>query len=99
MSAQITLAQEIGNNESYQKYLALIEAFKAYIAVGSEQAKSLQNAEVKIIANGGSASDGVTKVMDIFSSKGGTSIAAAVEAIAQSDIGADLLNRLTNKAE
>ena len=99
VSAQITLAQEIGNNESYQKYLALIEAFKAYIAVGSEQAKSLQNAEVKIIANGGSASDGVTKVMDIFSSKGGTSIAAAVEAIAQSDIGADLLNRLTNKAE
>ena len=99
VSAQITLAQEIGTNESYQKYLALIEAFKAYIAVGSEQAKSLQNAEVKIIANGGSASDGVTKVMDIFSSKGGTSIAAAVEAIAQSDIGADLLNRLTNKAE
>jgi flotillin len=99
VSAQITLAQEIGTNESYQKYLALIEAFKAYIAVGSEQAKSLQNADVKIIANGGSASDGVTKVMDIFSSKGGTSIAAAVEAIAQSDIGSDLLNRLTNKAE
>ena len=37
--------------------------------------------------------------MDIFSFKGGTAIAAAVEAIAQSDIGSDLLNRLTNKAD
>ena len=35
--------------------------------------------------------------MDLFSSKDGTSMAAAVEAIAQSDIGVDLLNRLTNK--
>lgn len=95
VSAQIALAQEIGSNESYQKYLALIEAFKAYIVVGSEQAKSLQNAEVKIIANGGSAPDGINKVMDIFSSKGGTSIAAAVEAFAQSDIGAELIGKFT----
>ena len=29
--AQISLTQEIGTNESYQKYLALIEAFKAYM--------------------------------------------------------------------
>ena len=31
VSAQISLTQEIGTNESYQKYLALIEAFKAYM--------------------------------------------------------------------
>lgn len=96
VSAQITLAQEIGNNESYQKYLALIEAFKAYIAVGSEQAKSLQKADVKVIANGGSAPEGITKVMDVFSSKGGTELAAAIEAFTQSDIGSDIITKITN---
>jgi flotillin len=96
VTAQITLAKEIGSNESYQKFLALVEAFKAYIAVGTEQAKSLQGADVRVIANGGSASEGVSNVMDLFSSKGGTGLAAAVEAFAQSDLGADLLGRLTN---
>ena len=79
------------------KKLAPMNPIKNTIhAVGSEQAKSLQNADTKIIANRGSATNGITKVMDLFSSKDGTSMAAAVEAIAQSDIGVDLLNRLTN---
>ena len=73
--------------------------FQCLHAVGSEQAKSLQNADIKIIANRGSATNGITKVMDLFSSKDGTSMAAAVKAIAQSDIGVDLLNRLTNKPD
>jgi flotillin len=95
VSAQIALSQEIGNNEAYQKFLALVEAYKAYIAVGTEQAKSLQNASVKVIANGGSAPEGVSNLMDLFSSKGGTSLAAAVEAFTQSQIGTDLFARLT----
>lgn len=97
VSAQIALAKEIGENPSYQNYLALIEGFKAYIAVGSEQAKSLQNADVKVIANGGSAPEGITKVMDIFSSKGGTELAAAIEAFVQSDIGSNLISKITTK--
>jgi len=95
VSAQIALSQEIGNNESYQKYLVLVEALKSYMSVGVEQAKALQSAEVKVIANGGSTSDGVKNVMDLFSSKGGTSLASAFEAFAQSDLGADLLNKIT----
>jgi flotillin len=95
VTAQITLAKEIGSNDSYQKYLALIEALKAYTAVGSEQAKSLQQAEVKVIANGGTAPEGITKVMDIFTTKGGTSIAAAIEALSNSEVGAELLSRLS----
>lgn len=94
VTAQTTLAKEIGSNEPYQKYLALIEALKAYTVVGSEQAKSLQNADVKVIANGGSAPEGITKVMDIFTTKGGTSIAAAIEALSNSEVGAELLSRL-----
>lgn len=95
VTAQITLAKEIGGNPSYQNYLALIEGLKAYIAVGSEQAKSLQQAEVKVIANGGTAPEGITKVMDVFSSKGGTELAAAIEAFTQSDIGSQLLSRIS----
>lgn len=94
VAAQITLSKEIGTNEAYQQYLALTEALRAYIAVGTEQAKSLQNAEVKVIANGGSAPEGITKALDIFSSKGGTELAAAIEAFTQSDIGAGLISRL-----
>lgn len=97
VNAQIALSKEIGSNEPYQRYLALVEAFKAYIAVGSEQAKSLQGADVKVIANGGTASEGVTKVMDLFSSKGGTELAAAVEAFTQSDIGSKLLSSISSK--
>ena len=97
VSAQIALAQEIGSNESYQKFLALVEAVKAYIAVGTEQAKSLQNAEIKVIASGGSAPEGVSKIGDIFGPKGGTGLAAALEALAQSDIGAGILSRLATE--
>ncbi len=94
VSAQIALSQEIGSNEPYQKYLAMIEAMKAYIAVGVEQAQALKTADVKVIANGGSTSEGLRGVSELFSSKGGTSLAAALEGFAQSDLGADLLARM-----
>ena len=97
VSAQIELAREIGSNEPYQKYLAILEALKAYIAVGSEQAKSLQGADVRVIANGGTATEGVSKIYDIFSSNGGTALAAAVEAFAQSDLGSELIGKLLSK--
>jgi flotillin len=95
VSAQIALSQEIGNNPAYQNFLALVEALKAYIAVGTEQAKSLQKADVKVIANGGSAPEGVSNLMELFSSKGGTSLASALEAFTQSPMGGDIISRLT----
>ena len=95
VSAQIELSREIGNNDAYQQYLVSLEAFKAYIAVGSEQARSLQHAEVKVIANGGTAPEGITKVMDVFSSKGGTELAAAIEAFSQSDVGSNIISKIT----
>lgn len=101
VQANITLAKEIGNNEGYQKYLAMIEAIKAYMAVGGEQAKALQNADVKVIANAGQPTEGVKNVMDMFSSQGGTNMAAMVEAIAQTPMGEKLLAVFTgeNKAD
>lgn len=79
--AQIELAKEIGKNGEYQNYLVLLEFAKAYIEVGSEQAKALQQAEVKIIANGGNASGGVKNAIDIFSANGGFAIGSMLEAL------------------
>lgn len=42
VEAQIVLAKEIGGNAGYQDYLKVIEAIRAYVVVGGEQAKALQ---------------------------------------------------------
>ncbi len=81
VQAQIELAKEIGKNQEYQNYLILLEFAKAYITVGSEQAKALQDADVKIIANGGSAQAGVKNTLDLFSANGGLAIGSMLEAI------------------
>lgn len=93
VNAQTTLAKEIGSNESYQKYLISLEKIKAEQAVGMEQAKALQAAEVKIISNSGKPSEGLKGVMDIFSSQGGTEIGAMLEGLANTDKGQELLGK------
>ena len=93
VQAKIALAKEIGANEGFQSYLQNIEAIDAYEVVGSKQAEALQNADVKVIANSGSSTGGMTQVMDLFSSNGGTQIAAAVEAFAQSEFGESIISK------
>jgi flotillin len=99
VEAQIVLAKEIGENQGYQQYLMTIEGIKGYVIVGGEQAKALQAADVKVIANTGSAGEGVTQVMDLFTSKGGTHLAASVEAFAQSPLGKALVDRVLKPAD
>lgn len=94
VQAQITLAKEIGSNDGYQKYLVTIRQVEAGQVVGVEQAKALQTANIKVIANTGDPVSGVTKVMDLFSAKGGTSMGAMLEGLAQTDEGKNLLNKL-----
>lgn len=97
VQAQITLAQEIGSNESYQKYLVTIRKVEADQAVGIAQAASLNNADVKIISNTGAVSDGVKNVMELFSSKGGTEIGSMLEGLAQTETGQALLGKVVGK--
>lgn len=93
VTSQINLAKEIGGNEGYQRYLAMMKAIEAYLAVGSEQARALQKADIKVIANTGKPTEGATSVMDLFTSTGGTNVAAMVEGLAQSPLGKELLAR------
>jgi len=93
VEAQIALAREIGQNEGYQNYLVAIEAVEANQIVGIEQAKALTDADVKVIANTGDPVNGMSNVMDLFSSKGGTNVSAMMEALTQSEQGQKLLER------
>jgi flotillin len=100
VEAQITLAKEIGSNESYQKYLVTIRQVEATQAIGTAQAEALKQAEVKVIANTGSSpSSGLSNVMDLFSSKGGTELGAMLEGLAQTPKGQELIGKVLGTPE
>lgn len=96
VTAQITLAKEIGENEGYQNYLQNIRGIEAHEKIGMEQAKALGTADLKVIANAGTVAEGVNKVTDILTPKGGTNLAGMLEALAQSGIGKDLLDKIVS---
>lgn len=93
IQAQIELAKEIGNNESYQKYLIGLEQIKASETIGVAQAKALEAADIKIIANSDSASTGLNGLGELISSKGGTQLGAMVEGLLQSEAVKGLLGK------
>lgn len=97
VQAQIALAQEIGENQSYQKYLVTIRQIEADQEVGKAQAAALEKADVKVISNTGAPSAGVKNVMDLFSSKGGTELGSMLEAFGQTEVGGKLINGLTSR--
>lgn len=96
VTAQTTLAKEIGSNESYQKYLITIRQVEAAEEVGKEQAKALTAADVKIISNVGDPVSGMNGVMDIFTTKGGTNIGTMLEALKNTDAGKKLVDKILN---
>lgn len=98
VQAQITLAKEIGENESYQKYLVTIRQVESNQAIGVAQASALQKADVKVIANTGSnVGAGLTNVMDLFSSGGGQQVGAMLEGLANTEKGSELVNKVLGK--
>lgn len=98
VSTQIELAKEIGQNQGYQSYLVTIKQVEASRDVGMEQAKALDKAQIKIIANAGSPADGISSVRELFTSKGGLALGAAIEGLKGTDAGAAIVNSLSGKA-
>lgn len=96
VSAQIELAKEIGSNQQYQEYLLGVEGIKAGIDIGVAKAQALESGDLKIIATPWATwVDGwLNNIMDIFSGKGGTSIATMLETLNQTDAWKDLYNRI-----
>lgn len=93
VEAQLTLAKEIGENTSYQSYLVQLEQIKATKEVGIAQAVVLEKAQIKLIANAGTPTEGLNKITDMFSSNGGMNLASMVEAFAQSENGEKIINK------
>ncbi|MFM7517098.1 MAG: hypothetical protein ACKO3V_09155, partial [Pirellula sp.] len=99
VKAQIALANEIGTNEGYQRYLVDMRGIEAQqtiqVSVGTAQAEALQSADVKVIANtSGSATEGFTSAMQLFTPQGGTSVGGMLESLANTSQGKQLLDAL-----
>lgn len=95
VEAQIVLAKEIGENENYQNYLVTIRQVEAAEVVGKEQAKALDKADVKVIANSGSATGGINSIGELFTSQGGSNIGALLEGLVQTPAGKALFEKVT----
>ncbi len=95
VTPQITLAKEIGENSGYQEYLLGLEGLKVGESIGVAKAEAMGSSEMKIIANAGDIDSGINKLTDLFSSKGGTSVGSMLEALSQTDVGKQLLEKMT----
>lgn len=94
VEAQIVLAKEIGENQNYQQYLITIRQVEAAQMVGVEQAKALEKADIKVIANNGSVTGGISSLGELFTSQGGTNIGALLEGMSQTPAGKALMDKL-----
>lgn len=93
VSAEIALAEKIAQLDGYQDYLVNIKTVEANKTVGVETAKALEKSELKVIANSGDVTGGMNSLMDLFTSKGGTSLGASLDAFANTDNGKALLEK------
>jgi flotillin len=95
VTAQVTLAKEIGSDIGYQKYLLDVKTIEANMEVGIVQHKSLaealSKAELKLLINSGDVHSGIGKLSDLFTAKGGSQVNGMIEALKQTEEGETLL--------
>ena len=99
---QLVKANEILNDEKvYKNLINLISDARlaglldwaAIEVVGREQAEALKEADIKIISNTGTPSEGLTGVMDLFSTKGGMAVGGFLEALKNTETGKALITK------
>ena len=95
VNPQITLAKEIGENEGYQAYLIRVKQVEATRDVGIAQAGALEKANVKIISQTGTPSEGLTAVGELFTAKGGQAIGTAFEGFKNTEAGSAIIDAVT----
>jgi len=96
--AQVELAQEIGENEGYQKYLIDLRNVEKDEVVGIAQQEalgsSLSSADLKVLVNSGDVNTGISGFADLLSSKGGSQMNGVVEALKHTPEGQKILGLL-----
>ena len=98
VTAQTTLAKEIGENKSYQEYLIKIREVEVTQVVGVAQyesmAKAMNGADMKLLVNSGDVHSGIGKLSDVFTAKGGSQINGLLESLKQTSEGNGLLSMI-----
>jgi flotillin len=94
VDSQIKLAQEIGNNEGYQRYLVSLRQIEAGQSVGVEAAKALSHADVKVVSTAGAPLQGVKSVMELVTPAGAAQLGAAIESLANMPVVRQVLSQL-----
>lgn len=95
VEAELKQAAGLGKEKEYQDFMVRIRQVAAMQAVGEAQAGALEQAEIKIIASaGGDLAGGLNSVGELFSAKGGFSLAAMAEAFAATEQGAAVLKKV-----
>lgn len=96
VTAQTTLAQEIGTNPEYQSYLIKIKEVEISGEVNKVQyqslATALNGADLKLLVNSGDVNSGLNKFSDILSSKGASSLNGLLEGLKQTEEGKSILS-------
>lgn len=100
VTAQTTLAKEIGQNNEYQAYLIKLKEVEVSQVIGVAQANAtataLSKADLKLLVNSGDVSTGINKFSDILTSKGGSNLTGLLEGLKQTPEGLDLVTKLLN---
>jgi flotillin len=100
VTAQTTLASEIGENIKYQDYLIRVKTVDkdqvVDVAKAEAMAKALESADLKILANSGDVNTGLNSFTDILSSKGGSQMNGMIEALKQTPEGQGIMKLLSN---
>lgn len=100
VTAQTTLAQEIGENQGYQDYLIRVKTVDkdqvVEVAQAEAMAKALAAADLKILANSGDVQSGLNKFTDILSSKGGSQLNGLMESLKQTNEGKAIMGLLAS---
>jgi flotillin len=98
VTAQTTLAKEIGENKPYQDYLIRVKEVEVSQIVGVAQyeslATALSTAELKLLVNSGDVHSGIGKLSDLFTSKGASQLNGLLEGLKQTEEGKNLLSML-----
>lgn len=98
VTAQTTLAKEIGQNDSYQGYLIKIREIEVMGEVNKVQyqslATALNGADLKLLVNSGDVHSGLNRFSDLLSSKGGAATNGLIESLKQTPAGAGLVHLL-----
>lgn len=96
VTAQTTLAQEIGNNQDYQAYLIKVKEVEVSQVIGVAQAESLatalSKADLKLLVNSGDVHSGLSNITDLFTSKGASQLNGLIEGLNQTEEGRNLLS-------